>query len=144
MRALILLMLLTACSGATGPSYTSAPDGSVLIYHHHESSGVGRTLPLEINGHACDLHNDGFIIVSSDKVYITAAMFGRPGTSDITIPPHKETVYVRAEVDMTKQWLLGFSFVGAFAGEASSDHKGPVIFTLTKEPQISTLHQDCI
>lgn len=138
MRALILVLLLAGCAGSpTGPLYHS--QAQTIIYHHHEAFGNAASIDLNINGKQCTLHNDGFAVLPVGAI-VTATMFARPGASVYKLTNAK---YIRVEVDMRKQEWLAASWIGGEAAEATSDHSGPVRFSITNEP-IYNLHQDCL
>lgn len=135
----LFTLLLAACSGGAGPSYSSMPPlklekgmAQLVIYHPSGeftgSIGVGSGPNIKINGKVvCSLPNSSFFItdVSPGEVHISSTKLLSVGTSflDLNTQPNKR-YYVRITWNGTK---LVAGQIGEVLTQGESYRNGPFI-----------------
>lgn len=141
MKALILLLLLTACGSARGPQFSEPEKASIILYTDFVRAGgllpYQGTWNVHINGVSCSLHDRAFVIAKAGKTVITL----KPTldySSGITLTDNK-THYIR--LDETA--MNGFTAIGDLFSS-----KPEVQFVEVPKTQaineLQGMHQDCM
>lgn len=145
MRALLVLLFLTACS-ANGPQFgelnlSKADQPALVVYRPSHLWASGNFFEIDIDGvPTCKIFNGGFYVAKNIKnktVNVSSSMFAVPGTSRILVDIEpKKTHYVKIELNDSKQAMgIGAGLVGMLVAEGGPDPSGPFIFTLVDEDQ---------
>lgn len=147
MRALILLLFLTACS-ATGPEFkdvsipVSKDSATVVIYRPKATPlfGEGGMYSVEVNGQEkCMLHNSAFLVADklSGVVNVSSSVWSEPGTTRIKFQTRPGKIsYVRMQMNDSRQaTAILTGYVGLWITEGVSSQSGPFVFTLVEESQ---------
>lgn len=148
MKAIILLILLTACN-ATGAKYTDQMEGNLIIYRVPKAFlDPAAIYPIDINGiPACRLGTSGYFITSiKGRAVITASIWDEPGTSRIEVTPGKR-LFLR--IDGKQSRALAGIF-GGLAGRITQEQVeggGPFSFVVMQEAiakqELKGLSRDC-
>ena len=140
MKSLILILLLTACTGAK-----YQPGHNLTVYRPNSAKFILRDAAVEVDGHDCSLSNASFYVTDIHHPQeVRASMWDMSGTSRIKATPGN---YVRVEVTTSRviSSMAAVGFSGAIGAAAESGGRriissdGP--FTLTIVPEAEALEE---